>query len=90
MTVNISDAALGAEVDVPTLAGSIPLKIPAGTQSGSTFRLRGKGLPETSRGARGDQIIRVHVETPTRMTRKQRRLMEQFNLMGENPRSKPH
>lgn len=90
VTVSISDAALGAEIDVPTLAGSIPLKIPAGTQSGSTFRLQGKGLPGTNPGARGDQIIRVHVETPTRLTRKQRRLLEQFNLMGGNPRSKPH
>ncbi|MDP6482860.1 MAG: molecular chaperone DnaJ [Nitrospinota bacterium] len=89
LTVSISDAALGAEIDVPTLAGSTPLKIPAGTQSGSTFCLQGKGLPGTSRGARGDQIIRVHVETPTRLTRKQRRLLEQLNLMGENPPSEP-
>jgi molecular chaperone DnaJ len=82
--ISITQAALGAHIDVPTLDGPVKLKIPAGTQSGKTFRLRGKGVPALSGGARGDQHVRVLVETPTHLTKEQRELLERFAaLSGE-------
>ena len=71
-------AALGGEVDVPTLEGIAKLKIPAGTQSGKGFRLRGKGIPALRGGGRGDQLVRVIIETPTRLSPAQRRLLEEL------------
>ena len=82
LTVNMVEAALGADRTVPTLDGSTHVKIPAGTQSGNTFRLRGKGLPKKGGGERGDQLVHIRVETPTRMNRKQRRLLEEFARRG--------
>jgi len=78
--VSMIDAALGAEVDVPTLDGVVKLKIPAGTQHGKVFRLAGKGVPDLRRGsgARGDQYVAVHIEIPTKLGRKQRKLLEQL------------
>ena len=74
------DAALGAEVDVPTLDGVVKLKIPAGTQHGKVFRLSGKGVPDLRRGngTRGDQYVAVQIEIPTKLGRKQRKLLEQL------------
>ena len=63
--VTMVQAALGAEIDVPTLEGKVKLKIPEGTQSGKVMRLRGKGLPTLRSSARGDQLVRIFVETPT-------------------------
>jgi molecular chaperone DnaJ len=71
-------AVLGAEIEVPTLEGKVPLRIVEGTQSGALMRLRGKGLPALRSGARGDQIVRIFVEVPTRITARQRELLEQF------------
>jgi molecular chaperone DnaJ len=71
-------AALGAEVEVPTLDGKVSLKIPAGTQSGATFRLKGKGIPRLSAYGRGDQHVVVKVETPTHLNARQRKLLEEF------------
>ncbi len=76
--VPFSQAVLGAEIEVPTLEGKVKLKIPEGTQSGKTFRLRGKGLPSVGSAARGDQLVRIFVEVPTRLTKKQRELLESF------------
>ena len=78
--VSMVDAALGAEVDVPTLDGVVKLKIPAGTQHGKVFRLSGKGVPDLRRGggARGDQYVAVQIEIPTKLGRKQRKLLEQL------------
>ncbi len=81
--ITITDAALGAEVDVPTLNGPVRIKIPAGTQSGKAFSLQGKGLPRPGGGAKGDVIVHIHVETPTRMSQKQRKLLEEFNRLQE-------
>jgi molecular chaperone DnaJ len=78
--VAMIDAALGAEVDVPTLDGVVKLKIPAGTQHGKVFRLQGKGVPDLRRGgsARGDQYVAVQIEIPTKLSKKQRKLLEQL------------
>ena len=88
--VSFPQAALGAQMDVPTLDGRVKLKIPSGTQSGSVLRLRGKGIPRGT-GTRGDQLVRVVVETPTDLTEKQRELLEAFAKetgVEATPRSK--
>jgi molecular chaperone DnaJ len=71
-------ATLGGSIEVPTLSGKASLKIPPATQSGTTFRLRDRGLPSIRGGRRGDQLIRVHVEVPTSLTAEQRRLLDEF------------
>lgn len=71
-------AALGGEVEVPTLDGKMTLRIPEGTQSGKTFRLAGNGLPALGGRARGDQIVQIFVEVPSKLTARQRELLEQF------------
>lgn len=79
--VNIAQAALGAEIEVPTLDGAETLRIPEGTQSGATFRLRHQGVPDVSGRGRGDLIVQVQVKTPTKLTREQRKLFEQLREM---------
>lgn len=74
--ISFTQAALGAEVDVPTTNGRVSMKIPAGTQSHTVFRLRGKGLPDVRDGGTGDLLVRIVVETPTALTREQRSAME--------------
>lgn len=71
-------ATLGGTIHVPTLQGKASLKIPAGTQSGTTFRLKGRGMPHLRGGASGDQLIRVQVEVPTRLDSEQRKILEEF------------
>jgi molecular chaperone DnaJ len=77
--VSISQAALGTELQVPGLSGEERLKIPEGTQSGAVFRVKGKGLPDPHGGGRGDLYYHVRVLTPTKLTREQRKLMEQLD-----------
>jgi molecular chaperone DnaJ len=80
-----SSAAIGGELRVPTLEGQAQLKIPAGTQSGQTFKLRGRGMPVLNSSARGDLMVRVFVEVPTRLNAEQRKKLEEFaQLMGED------
>lgn len=71
-------ATLGGTIEVPTLFGKASLKIPAGTQSGTTFRLRDKGMPSLRGGRQGDQLVRTHVEVPTSLSSEQRQLLEDF------------
>jgi len=71
-------AALGAEIEVPTLDAKVQVRLPEGTQSGKTIRLRGKGVPTLSNASRGDQLCRIFVEVPTQLTDRQRELLEQF------------
>lgn len=80
LDVNISfvQAALGDKIKVPTLEGEEPLTIPAGTQTGTSFRLKGKGVPYLRHSGRGDQIVTVHVRTPTNLTDQQRKLLQQL------------
>jgi len=76
--ISFAQAALGAEMDVPTLSGKYKMKIPHGTQSGAVFRLKGKGAPDVHGRGRGDQLVRVVVETPRKLTSRQRELLEEF------------
>jgi len=78
LNVNIAQAVLGAEIDVPTVDGPTKLTIPAGTQPGKVFTLRGKGSPFLRSSGRGDQMVIVNVEVPTKLTADQRKLMEQL------------
>ena len=76
--ISFTQAALGATIKVPTLEGEEKLSIPAGTQSGKVFRLRGKGIPGVNGRGRGDEYISVNVMIPKRLNREQRRLLEQL------------
>jgi molecular chaperone DnaJ len=76
--VSIAQAALGADLPVPGLAGEERLKIPEGTQGGAVFRVRGRGLPDPRGGGKGDLYYHVRVLTPSKMTREQRKIMEQL------------
>lgn len=76
--IPFSTAALGGEIHVPTLKGAVNLKIPAGTQGGSTFRVRGQGMPHLQQGGRGDLFVRVQVEVPTKLNSEQRAKLEEF------------
>ena len=78
INISLSQAVLGGEVEVATLDGRVSMKIPPGTQSGKVFRLHGKGIPDLHRGGTGDELVRVNVEIPARLTAEQRRLMEEF------------
>jgi molecular chaperone DnaJ len=77
--LSIAQAALGAELQVPGLSGEERLKVPEGTQSGAVFRIKGKGLPDPHGGGRGDLYYHVRVLTPSKLTREQRKLMEQLD-----------
>lgn len=79
MPITFSQAALGAELEVPTLDGKVKMKIPEGTQSHKVLRLKGKGMPFLGSPSRGDQLVRVIVETPTKLTREQRELLQKFD-----------
>ena len=84
LPVSFVKAALGAEVSVKTLHGNVTMKIPAGTQSGKTFRLREKGMPDLRSGHFGDLYVRVMIEVPTKLTKKQRALLEEYaQVSGE-------
>jgi len=76
--ITFAQAALGAEVRVPTLNGDEALKIPAGTQTGTVFRVRGQGMPVLGGRGKGDLFVSVSVITPTSLTREQRKLLEQL------------
>jgi curved DNA-binding protein len=82
--LDLYTAVLGGETEVPTLDGRVRLKVPAGTQGGRTFRLKGKGLPNLrDRGKRGDLYARARITLPTKLSRKERALFEQLlNLRG--------
>ena len=87
--VNAADAALGSELEVPTLDGPARVKMPAGTQTGDTFRLDGAGVPHLRRAGRGDQIVTVYVATPPRLSREQRELFEQLRSTLPRPEVVP-
>ena len=84
--VNVAQAALGAEIRIPTLEGEEPVKLPAGLQSGSQFRLRGKGVPHVNGQGRGDLVLHIKVVIPAKLSREQRRLFEELleQLPAEN------
>ncbi len=87
--ISFAQAALGAEVEVPTLDGKVKLNIPEGTQSGTTFRLKGKGVPFLRNGGRGDQFVTVNVSVPRGMTSAQKDALRQYaETMGETVEQK--
>jgi len=90
VTIGIAQAALGTELDVPTLDGPVKMKVKAGTQSGAVFRMRGRGVPDLHGYGRGDQLTRVDVATPKKLTTRQRELLEEFAAISgeEAPESK--
>lgn len=77
--ISIPDAAFGTQVEVPTIDGRAKIKIPAGTQSGKIFRLKGKGFPEVQGYGRGDQLIQVSVWTPQQLTSEEKAILEKLN-----------
>jgi molecular chaperone DnaJ len=78
LTVNVAQAALGDEVEVPTVDGPTQLKIPTGTQPGKVLTLKGKGVPRLRGAGRGDQMVVINVEVPTKLSAEQRKLFEQL------------
>ena len=79
--LNFADAALGTSVEVPTIDGRVKIKVPAGTQSGKIFRLRGKGLPGLQSNSRGDQLIHVNLWTPKTLTKEETALLQRMRDM---------
>ncbi len=92
MPIPFTTAALGGEVEVPTLDGKVSLKIPEGTQTGRMFRMRGKGVKPVRGGPQGDLICRVILETPVKLTAEQRRLVEELDrsLAGGGSKHSPN
>jgi molecular chaperone DnaJ len=76
--ISFPQAVLGTEIEVPTLDGTSKIKIPSGTPSGRIFHIKGKGLPRIGGHVRGDQIVRVYVDVPKKITPKQKELLEEF------------
>ena len=94
MPVSFATAALGGEIEIPTLDGSAKIKVPAETQSGKVFRLRGKGIKGVRSAAPGDLFCHVVIETPVHLTDRQKELLREFESISEehgerhNPRAK--
>jgi molecular chaperone DnaJ len=82
ITLSFPQVALGTHVEVPTVDGKEALDIPAGTQSGERFRLKGRGVPRINASGRGEQYVTVQVRTPKRLTQEQRRLVERLAELG--------
>lgn len=82
LDAKFSNAALGAVIDVPTLAGVVELKIPAGTQSGKLLRLKGMGMPYIGGRGKGDMYVKINVRTPRSLTRKQKEIIEKLREEG--------
>jgi molecular chaperone DnaJ len=87
--VTISEAALGARIEVPTTDGKVSLKVPKGSQNGRTLRIKGKGAPRLKGNGRGDLLVKVQVVVPSRLNKKQKEALEQFaQASRENPRER--
>jgi len=80
--ISYPQATLGGDMEVPSLEGQLPLTLHAGTQSGSTYRLRGRGMPSVRGNARGDQLVMVHVVVPTKLSKRERELLEAYAKEG--------
>jgi molecular chaperone DnaJ len=94
MPVSFATAALGGEIDLPTLDGSAKIRVPAETQGGKTFRLRGKGIKGVRSQTPGDLFCHVVIETPVSLTERQKELLREFDAITQkngdrhNPRAK--
>lgn len=80
LELSFSQAAMGDKIEIPTLEGEVNLKIPAGTQPGDRIKLRGKGMPKLSGGSKGDLIVKVQVKVPKKLSRKQKKLLQELEL----------
>jgi molecular chaperone DnaJ len=86
--VTFPEAALGAEIEVPTLTGVVTARVPAGTSSGQSLRLRGKGMPHVRREGYGDLYVKIRVTVPKDLSERERELIEELQrLRRENPRA---
>ncbi len=86
LPMTFTEAILGSQVEIPTLTGKASLKIPPGTRTGQTFRLKGKGFTKVGGFGAGDMLVKIIVDTPDEVTKEQRELVEQLNqLIGETP-----
>ena len=88
MPISFCQAACGAEIEVPTLDGKVRYNVPEGTQTGTIFRLKGKGIPYVGYKNRGDQYVTVVVETPTKLTPQQKELLREFDKATEKVQPK--
>jgi molecular chaperone DnaJ len=86
--ISFAQAALGAEIQVPTLDGEYTLKIAEGTQSGTTMRIRGKGVPVLNGHGKGDLLVELRIQTPTKLNKRQRELLQEFGA-GTHVDNKP-
>lgn len=83
--ITFIEATLGAEIDVPTLSGKMKLKIPEGTQNGTSFRMRGEGIQKLRSSAKGDQYVKIAIEVPKQLNSNQRKLLREFgNSLNQN------
>ncbi len=85
--ISMIDAALGSELTVETVDGPLTMKVPAGTQSGTDFKLAGHGVPHMRGSARGDHIITIRVDTPTKLNKKQKEALEAFRATSEGKKN---
>ena len=76
--ITFIQATLGCEIEIPTIDGKVTQRIPEGTQHGTKFRLKGKGIPAIRGGGRGDQYVRIIVEIPKNLSSRQREILEEF------------
>ncbi|MGM0541238.1 MAG: molecular chaperone DnaJ [Pseudomonadota bacterium] len=90
LPISFSTAALGGSVDVPTLGGKASLKVPAGTQSGQRFKLANKGVKSVRSSQVGDMIVEVHIETPVKLTARQKELLEELDESLKGKHHKQH
>ena len=88
LPITFTQATLGAEIDVPTLDKPVKCQIPEGTQSGSTFRIRGKGIPYLRGTGSGDLYVTVTIDVPKKLTQKQKELLRQFEASMEGNEQK--
>jgi len=82
MPVSFPQAALGGDLAVPSLDGELTLTMHPGTQSGSQYRLRGRGMPSVRGGTKGDQLVTVHVVVPTKLGKREREILEEYARAG--------
>lgn len=87
LPISFAKAALGADVTVDTLYGKVKMNIPPGTQTHSVFRLKDKGIQHLHGHGKGDQLVRVLIKTPTKLTHEQKELLRQFDDLNEGKRS---
>jgi molecular chaperone DnaJ len=85
MPISFPTAALGGDITVPALDGEVELTVAPGTQTGAVYRIRGRGMPAVRGGVRGDQLVNVHVAVPTKLSKREKEILEEFAAAGNDP-----